>query len=567
MSAETLPGTPEITRERDVPLQLPDGVTLYADVYRPAAPGPHHVLLISHPYDKLASESNVAFSHPSWYARQGFVTVAQDCRGRFRSEGEWYPFRHEADDLSATIEWAASLPGTTGTVATYGFSYPGLNQLLAAQRRPRGLAAIAPAFTGARPYEDWFFRQGAFSLAFAAVWSNFLALDTAARRGDDAALAALAGALAAAPDLLWVLPLGAHPALGGGDTPFFHDWLAHPSRDGYWKALEADLSAIALPGLHVGGWWDVFARGTVSDYVALAAAGRAPQKLVMGPWHHMPWRPLGGAGDDVGSPLVDDWHLRFWRHVLDGEETGVFDHPATVYVLNEGWRDLAGWPPPEARPLAWFLHSDGRALSRYGTGTLTTDAPGSEPPDVWAYEPGYVPVSAGGHSCCIEELVPMGPADQEPTERTRLVLVYTSPPLERDLVVIGEAHVVLHAATTAPDTDFSARLCVVDPAGLSTNVLEGIVRARFRESLEQPAPLRPGEVVEYRIELGPLGLRVPAGHRLRLQVGSSDFPQWDRNLNTGGPLGQEPATAMRTAIQTVLHTERYPSRLVLPVVR
>jgi putative CocE/NonD family hydrolase len=161
----------------------------------------------------------------------------------------------------------------------------------------------------------------------------------------------------------------------------------------------------------------------------------------------------------------------------------------------------------------------------------------------------------------------MGPADQDGVERTKLVLVYTSAPLERDVEVVGDVAVTLYAASSAPDTDFSARLCRVDEADVSTNLLEGIVRARYRESTERPSPITPGEVYEYRIDLGPVGVRLPAGHRLRLQVGSSDFPQWDRNLNTGGPIGQEGPTAARAATQTILHDERYPSRLTLPVVR
>lgn len=561
-----LPGTPAITVERDVPVTMADGVTLYADVYRPEGPGPFHVLLISHPYDKSGAESNVGYAHPAWYARQGYVVISQDCRGRHRSEGTWYPFRHEAEDVSATIEWAGRLPGTTGKVATYGFSYPGLNQLLAASRKPEGLAAISPAFTGGRPYQDWFYVQGAFSLAFAETWSTFLALDTAARREDDAALAAYAGALGAAQGLYWVLPLDAHPGITGGDTPYYHDWLAHPTRDDYWGQYEADFSAIDVPGLHVGGWWDVFVRGTVNDYRSLSERGAAPQKLVLGPWHHMPWRPLGGATDDVGSWVVDDWQLRFWGQVLDGEETGVFDHPVTAYVMGSGWRDLDAWPPSQSRPTDWFLHSDGRALSKYGTGTLSPEAPGAEPPDVWAYDPGYVPMSAGGHSCCDELTTPMGPADQDPVEHTKLVLVYTSEPLGRPLELIGDAHVTLYAASTAVDTDFSAKLCLVDPSGLSTNLLEGIVRASHRESSTAPSPITPGEVYEYRIELGPVAAHVPAGHRLRVQIGSSDFPQWDRNLNTGGPFGREPASAARAAIQTILHSDVYPSRVVLPLV-
>jgi putative CocE/NonD family hydrolase len=545
---------------------MADGVTLYADVWRPAEGGPHHVLLVSHPYDKEHGVSFVAYAHPAWYAQQGYVVVGQDSRGRGRSEGVFYPFRHEAEDLAATIAWASALPGTTGKVATYGFSYPGLNQLYAAERRPPGLTAIAPSFTGARPYEDWFYRQGAFVQAFAQAWANFLAMDVAARAGDDAALGMLAGGLGDAPALAWVLPLSAYPPLAAGHAPYYHDWLAHPTRDPYWEAFEVDLGRIDLPALHIGGWWDVFVRGTVNDYRELAHRERAPQKLVLGPWLHMPWRPVGGAEADAASTVIDDWHLRFWREVLDGEATGVFDHPVTAYVLGEGWRDLDGWPPSAVRPVDWFLHSDGRALSKFGTGTVSAEPPGAEPPDVFAYQPGFVPVVAGGHSCCLDHLTPMGPADQDVVERTKLVLVYTSAPLARDLTIAGDVAVTLYAASSAPDTDFSARLCQVDAAGVSTNLLEGIVRARSRESLEQPTPITPGEVYEYRIDLGPIAVHLPAGHRLRLQVGSSDFPQWDRNLNTGGPIGQEPATAARAATQTLLHSERYPSRITLPVV-
>jgi putative CocE/NonD family hydrolase len=563
---EPLPGLPSVTVERDVPVPMRDGVTLYADVYRPVEGGPHHVLLISHPYDKTHGLSNVAFAHPAWYARHGYVVVAQDTRGRYRSEGVFYPFRHEAEDVSATIAWAGSLAGTTGKVATYGFSYPGLNQLLAAQRRPPGLAALSPAFTGGRPYEDWFYRQGAFALAFAQAWATFLALDAAAREGDDASLGSIGAALGSAPGLAWVLPLVAYPPLAGGHAPYYRDWLAHPTHDAYWRAFDVDLGQVDVPGLHVGGWWDVFVRGTVNDYVTLAREGRTPQKLVLGPWQHMPWRPVGGAMGDVGATAIDGWQLRFWREVLDGQEGGVFDHPVTAYVMGAGWRDLDGWPPTAARAADWFLHSDGRALSKFGTGTLSTEPPRAEAPDVWVYEPGFVSVSQGGHSCCLDHVTPMGPADQDATERTKLVLVYTSEPLERDLELVGDAGLVLYAATDAPDTDFSARLCVVDDGAVSTNLLEGIVRARFRESAERPAPVRPGEVYEYRIDLGPVAVRVPSGHRLRLQVGSSDFPQWDRNLNTGGPVGQEPASAIRAATQTILHDERYPSRIVLPVV-
>jgi len=556
---------PEVTVERDLPVPMADGVSLYADVYRPAEGGPHPVILISHPYDKTAAESNFGYLHPSQYARRGYIAVSQDSRGRYSSEGDFQPFVNEASDVSETIGWCATLPGSDGQVATYGFSYPGLNQMLAAQTGPPALRAIAPAFTGGSPYSEWFYVQGAFSLAFATGWANFLALDKAARRGDDETLAAYAGALGNAHALYWVLPLTAHPALTGADAAFYQDWLAHPTFDDYWKAFEVDYSRIGLPGLHVGGWWDVFVRGTVRSYRELARLGQAPQKLLIGPWNHMPWAPLGGATGDVGAWVVDDWQLRFWDQVLRGTETGVFDKPVTVYVMNDGWRDFDAWPPSAVEETDWYMHSDGRAQSAYGDGTLSTDAPKNEPPDVFTYDPALPTVSAGGHSCCVDTIAPMGPANQDPVERTKYVVVYTSAPLERDLVIVGDVHATIHAATDAPDTDFTARLCAVDTAGISTNVLEGIVRASYRESAERPTPIKQGEIHEYRIELGPIAVRVPAGHRIRLVVGSSDFPQFDRNLNTGGPFGQESATAGRSAVQVVLHNDAHPSRITLPV--
>lgn len=563
----------DVMVERDVPCRLRDGVTVYADVYRPAEGGPYPVLLISAPYDKTVSESNVGFAHPAWYARHGYVVVGVDTRGRFRSEGQFDPFVHEGEDVYDCIEWAARLPGSDGRVGTYGFSYAGLNQLLAAALRPPSLVTASPAFTSGQVYEGWFYNQGAFSLAFASSWATFLALDAASRRRDEQALAAYGAALAQAQDLYWVLPLTAHPALTQGDTPYYLDWIAHPRPDEYWQARSlAGYDLIDVPALHVGGWYDVFVSGTVKSFAALrrqagSRASREGQKLVVGPWHHMPWWPLGAAEADVGANVVDDWLIRWFDHFLKGRDTGVLDTPVTAYILGEGWRDFDDWPPSSVEPMDFFLHSDGRANGSYGDGTLTTVAPGDEPADIYLYDAGMPVLSAGGHSCCLEALAPMGPADQAAAERSKGMLVFTSPPLESDLVLVGDVSATLYAASTAVDTDFAVRLCVVDPTGRSTNIQEGIVRARFRESTVDPAPLTPGEVYEYRIDLGPVGVRIPAGHRLRVDVSSSDFPLWDRNLNTGGPHGSEGLTAGIPATQALLHARNHPSRVTLPVIR
>lgn len=567
MTIERLPGAPALTVERNVPCELRDGVTSYADVYRPQDTEPLPALVVSVPYDRNVAESNVGFAHPAWYARQGYIVVAHDTRGRYQSEGTFNPFFSEGDDVAELVEWASRLQGCDGRVATYGFSYSGLNQLLAAQQNPGPLQAIAPAFTAGSPYHEWFYRQGALSLAFAASWANFLALDTAARRGDDTALAQLSSALGDAQKWYWALPLDAYPPLGDGNAPYFFDWIAHPTYDEFWRAIEVEHERIEQPALHVGGWYDVFVRGTVRNFTELTKTGHAPQKLVLGPWHHMPWKPLGGASSEAGPRVVDDWHVRFWNETLKDDPSGVFDSPVTAYVMGDGWHDADAWPPTATTATDWFFHSSGQATSSFGDGTLSETPPQEEVPDVFTYVASYPAASMGGRSCCIEALAPMGPVDQQAREEVRIVLVYTSSPLEDDLLLLGDCSVTLFASSSATDTDFAARLCRVDAAGTSINIADGIVRARFRDSSTDPTPIEPGRVYEYTIDLGPIGAKIAAGESVRVSVSSSDFPLYDRNLNTGGPLYSEPASAEIVATQSVLHERSSPSRVTLPVFR
>jgi putative CocE/NonD family hydrolase len=570
-----IPGYPGLTVQRDVPCPMRDGVRLMSDVYFPAGDGPFPVLLIRLPYDKTQAE-NVSYSHPSWYARHGYVVVAQDTRGRYASEGDWYPFRYEAEDGYDAIEWAARLPGANGRVGMYGFSYAGATQLLAATLRPPSLTAVCPAMTGSQYYEGWTFNQGALALAFVVSWALSLGVNGAQRRRDDEAMAGYASAFAASLAWDWHLPLNAIPPLLGKDTAYFFDWLAHPTYDDYWRgwSIDEDYGRIAVPGLHIAGWYDTFLGGTVKNFVSLrqgagSEEARRAQKLVIGPWFHIPWKPLVGQTSQNASPtVVDDWQLAWFDHFLKDRGTGVLDAPVTLFVLGEdAWHDYESWPPPTSRPIPWYLHSGGRANSCFGDGTISPAIPALEPPDVFTYDPGVPNVSRGGHSCCFPFVAPMGPADQAESEQWNSVLVYTSEPLSRDLLLIGDVAVVLFAATSAVDTDWTARLCQVDPNGRSTNLQEGIVRARFRDSSTNPSPIKPGEVYRYQLRLGPVGVRVPAGYRLRLDVASSDFPQWDRNLNTGGPLGTEGPSASITATQVVLHDETHPSHVILPIVR
>lgn len=569
----TLPGEPQVTLEMNVPCVMRDGVTLMNDVYRPAGDGPFPVLLIRLPYDKTSAEFGI-YNHPSWFARHGYLVVAQDCRGRHQSEGEWYPFRYEANDGYDAVEWAAKLPGANGKVGMYGASYAGATQLLAAVNRPPSLATIIPAVTSSQYYDGWTYKGGALSLAFIASWATQLAENTAARAGDLAEVRRLQNDFNAAASLNGYLPFAEYPPLAGDWAPYFHDWLAHPTYDDYWRqwSIDEDYSRVDVPALHLAGWYDVFLNGSVKNFTGIkrdggSAGTKSNQKLLIGPWVHLPWLPADGSLDPAAGPVAtDEWHLRWFDHFLKGEATGVLDAPVTVYVMGENrWRDFADWPPPETTPTNYYLHGEGRANTMLGDGRLSLDQPGDEPADTFLYEPANPARSTGGHSCCFHHVAPMGPADQYDREMWPSVLAYTTEPLAEDMYLVGDVAVTLHAATSAVDTDWTARLCRVDASGTSTNLAEGIIRARYRDSLSEPSLLEPNRVYEYTIDLGPVGARIAAGERIRLTVSSSDFPQWDRNLNTGGPLFKEAITAAKSALQTVFHDALRPSHVTLPV--
>ncbi len=573
MTIEKLAGVP-VTMERDAVATMRDGTKLRADIYRPEALTELPVLLIRGPYDKRIGLSSFANAHPSWYVERGYIVVVQDVRGRFASGGDFYPFLHEMEDGYDSVEWAGRLEGSNGDVGMLGFSYLGATQLFAAVMRPPSLKAIAPGFTASQYYDGWTYNSGALAVAFVCYWANLLALGTAMRHGDEAGANSLAASLGSAPDWFWSLPLSDYAPLQGEYAPYFYDWIEHHTYDDYWRrwSIDEDYSRIDVPALHFGGWYDVFLSGTVKNYVGIRADGGSPetrrhQKLLLGPWPHMPWTPMGPSGfDGPSTNTIDDWTIRFFDQVRKGKDTGVFNHPVTVFTVDGSWRDLDDWPAKNVTVRNWFAHSDGRANSKFGDGTLSEIIPDDESPDIFVYDMGVPTPSLGGHSCCFDSITPMGPADQHAAEVSRMMLVYTSDPFAEDTEILGDVSVTLYAASTALDTDFTARLCVVDSVGRSTNLQEGIARVRYRNSLSEPELMTPGEIYEITIDLGPVGARISAQSRLRLDISSSDFPQWDRNLNTGGtPLHEGPMEAV-PATQTVFHDNNYPTRVRIPII-
>lgn len=559
------PGPYPVQAEADVKVRIRDGVLLAADVYRPRADGRFPVLLERTPYDRHDPEKGIVL------ASHGYVVVLQDTRGRYGSEGEFYPFRDEAKDGYDTVEWAAALPQANGKVGMFGGSYGGATQLLAAMAKPPHLVAINPYVTASEYYEGWTYQGGALMEWFATSWSSGLAVDTLRRKA--AQMARPKEWVEAVPrDLERPLALPPVREL----APYFGDWLRHETLDDYWRASRVSdhYGEMTVKALHVGGWHDIFSRGSIENYLGLRARAatpeaRAGQRLIIGPWAHARTSPEGKVGDVVFGPSAvadgDDTLLRWAAFALRGEvnefATGA---PVRIFVMGENvWRDEQEFPPARARPTRYYLHASRAANGVAGDGRLSTKAPAMEPPDRYEYDPVDPVRTLGGRLCCGPAYAP-GPADQRPNESRVDVLVYSTPPLEADVEVTGFVTAEIHAASAARDTDFTAMLVDVDPSGYARYLADGIVRARYRRTTERAELLAPGRVEAYAVDLGPTSNVFRAGHRIRLYVSSSNFPRFSRNPNTGEPLLG--ATRMEKAGQTVYHDRLRPSALVLPVV-
>ena len=546
-----------------------DGTVLRSDIYRPNDNGTYPVLLIRGPYDKRVAISSFGNAHAAWFAEHGYIVVVQDTRGRFASDGEFYPFAHESDDGFDSVEWAARILGSDGQVGMFGFSYLGATQLLAATTRPPSLKAIVPGFTASQYYDGWTYNGGAFALGFNCYWANLLALDTASRNGSITDLEELSSSLGSASNWFWSTPLKNYPPLTNKPAKYFFDWLEHPTYDEYWKrwSIDEQYQSIDVPALHIAGWYDIFLTGSVKNFCGIKRLGasentRSKQKLLIGPWTHMPWSPVGNTGKTKPSTIeIDNWTIRWFDEILKNKNTGVLDSPVTIFPVNGSQIDLDDWTSAKPKVEKWFFHSDGRANSKFGDGTLDNKSPVDEHVDLFISDTSIPIQSNGGHSCCFDTLTPMGPADQHASESSRMVLVYTSAKFDNETLLLGDATVVLYASSSAPDSDFVARLCEVTDNGVSTNIQEGIIRAKYRESLSNPENVEPSTTNEYQILLGPVGYLMAKGSQLRVTIASSDFPQWDRNSQTGKHNFQEHFSEYCAATQVIFHDQHQPSRL------
>jgi putative CocE/NonD family hydrolase len=562
----------EVTAERGVRVKMRDGVVLRADVYRPKAEGKFPVLLQRTPYNKAGG---VEFGLHA--AARGYVVIIQDVRGRYTSEGEWYTFKHESQDGYDSVEWAAALPYSNGKVGMFGGSYVGATQVLAAIAHPPHLAGICPVVTASNYHDGWTYQGGAFEQWFNESWTSGLAEDTLDR---------LVQRNANALPLVSKLPLLSYPLFDAGFNedsrslqalaPYFVDWLEHPSYDDYWKqwSIEDHHSQIMVPVFHVGAWYDIFLGGTLRNYMGIKANGgseaaRRGQRLVIVIGGHAGSGPKIGEVDFGRESVADEDEamLRWYDYLLKGAANGVErEKPVKIFVMGKNsWREEDDWPLARAKSTRFYLHSGGSANGLGGDGTLGAGAPGAEPADRFVYDPADPAPTRGGSLCCDAAHLAPGAFDQRPVEARPDVLVYSTPAFEQNFEVTGPVSVELYAGSSAVDTDFTAKLVDVWPNGFAQNLTDAIVRARYRNSQEKAELMSPGEVYKFTIDLWATSNVFLAGHRLRVEISSSNFPRFDRNMNTGED--QARATRMMKATNTIYHDRAHPSALVVPVVR
>ena len=579
-----MPDSVSLKVETNLPAVMRDGTTLYADVYRPDGPGPFPTILQRTPYDKSAALASQMLD-PMKAAKAGFALIIQDTRGRFTSGGEFTCFVDDIEDGYDTVEWAASLPWSSGKIGMIGASYVGATQWLCATTRPPHLVAIAPNVTASNYHDGWTYQGGAFELGFNMSWTllqltlaNFKT-QSGARSIPQARQAELVKSVDGMTEAFEHLPLKDFPHLNGGLADYYFDWLEHPSFDDYWKKLciEDQHSKISTPALNIGGWYDIFLRGTIRNYLGMQKSAatqeaRNGQKLIIGPWQHssrgtsLVGSHYFGVAADAMALGLDELHLRWFQQWLKGEDTGLLDEPPVkIFVMGDDvWRDENEWPLARAQNTNYYLHSGGNANTLHGDGVLSPEGPSDESPDVFLYNPASPVPTRGGQLCCNPYFAANGAFDQNEIEARSDVLVYSTPVLERDVEVTGPITVTLWAATTATDTDFTAKLVDVCEDGCARNLTDGIIRARYRESMSNPSLLEPGRAYCYSIDLLATSNVFKAGHQIRLEVSSSNFPRFDRNTNTGGVIATD--TELKPAIQTILHDSEHPSHVTLPIV-
>jgi putative CocE/NonD family hydrolase len=545
-----------LLHDQRVPMR--DGISLSADVYLPLSGGPHPTIYQWTPYESTR-ERFVGWG--VWFAQRGYAAVVSDVRGRYESEGEFTAWSKDGPDAHDSLTWAAGESWCNGRIGTWGRSYGALVQWQLMHEGHPNLECIAPQVIHDDYFWDGYWTGGAFQLALtlgaAAIWTSAIGLIT----GPVAAEVML-------NDRVWRhLPLiELDEVTLGRKVGFWREWWEHQENDEYWHQFHHRPESVTVPIFQQGGWFDPYSGSHLRTFAKIG--DRVPNRVLMGPWSHEEEIETfrGDIDLSAGVTVIRDHELAFYdRYLRDEGNDWEQRPPLELFVLGRNeWRGENEWPLTGTEVTPFFLRSGGR---------LDRDVPRSdEPADRYTYDPEDPVPTVGGVNSVLTmtqgAAVPIrpGPWDQRELEARADVLSYTSDELERDLEAIGPVELVLFAASSAKDTDFFVRVCDVYPDGRSIFLTEGVLRARYRNSNEGDSTelLEPGEVAEYRIRCYPLANLFQRGHRIRVDVTSSSFPRFSRNLNTGEDVGT--GTRIEVAQQTVLHTDVYPSHLLLPVI-
>jgi hypothetical protein len=594
----------EVDVRTDVKVPMRDGVELSANIFMPKTDGKFPVILVRSPYGKGDEKQGDGL----YYAGLGYAFVIQDCRGKGASQGEWEPFANEGNDGRDTQKWVLSQPWCNGSIGTSGGSYVGFTQWISAPDAGEHLKAMFPVVPLVDACGDGVYTDGALNLALMMGWGSLVSL----RPGEQ-------------PEMLtwhpedWLkayrtLPLAEWDRAIGRKVQYLRDWVAHPHFDEYWAArgIRGQWQNITAPSCSVGGWYDIFARSVFEHINAVAEQSRSPQArkhqhLVMGPWGHGISQD-GKVGDlNFGkASVIDlrDMQTKWFDYWLKGQQTDAANWPAfRIFVMGANqWRDEQEWPLKRTQYTPYYFHSNGSANTLKGDGTLNAEKPSDEPNDQFVYDPNDPVPTAGG---CNLIGCPAGPHDQSEVEKRNDVLVFTSDELKNEVEVTGPVKVILYAASTAQDTDWTAKLVDVHPDGRAFNLCDGILRARLwrgrpglasdvsrpswprgaegvppsdrgrdardtqgqdalATSRDNPTLITPGEIYRYEIDLWVTSNAFLPGHRIRVEISSSNFPRFDRNPNTGEPFGTD--TKLNKATQRVFHDQQHPSHVLLPVV-
>jgi putative CocE/NonD family hydrolase len=556
-----LPRVEEIRVERYLAAPMRDGVKLYGDLYWPVRSGKFPVLIVRTPYGVQRDGVHEAMIK---FAQNGYAVYVQDVRGRFESEGKWDPFRNEANDGYDTIEWAAKQPWSNGQVGLEGGSYLGHVQWRAATQSPPSLVTMFPAVASTSIYKNWLTQGGVFRLSFNYGW-GVVRMPNRIMLPQYWHTEKYSPAELSYEKILRHLPLSDIDMQSGGhEVPHFRDWIKHQSYDKYWQSIsdEEHFDKVKVPVHTSGGWFDIFLNGTINGFTGMRRNGgtdkaRRESKMTIGAWGHGASRKFGDVdfGPSANRDLYDR-QLRWYNHYLKGEDNGIDREPPIeiFYMGINKWHHADDWPLPGTKFTPYYLA---------GRKALPAVKPSNAAVDKFTYDPSHPVPTLGGNNCCGTPTL-AGPKDQRPIESRADVLVYTGEALQDPVAIAGPVRMKLFAATDGRDTDWMIKLVDVYPDGFAMNIAEGILRARFRKGVDKMELLQPNEVYEYDIDMAGTANVFQTGHRIRVDITSSNFPQFDRNPNTGEDLGA--SSRVRTAAQVVHHGAARASHILLPVV-